>query len=189
MKKFSFSLREMTLVGVLAALVFAASMLQIMIPTPIDGTRIHLGNVMCLLSGLLLGPVGGGLAAGIGSMFFDFTNPIFIESAPYTLVFKFLMAFVCGIISWSGRAEARNTKRNIAAACCGATLYVILYLSKSFVFNVYFDRMEMATVMISISTKAVTSTINGIIAATVSVPLAKVVQRALKNTGVYQKQQ
>ena len=185
MFRFKFTLREMTLIGVLAALVFAASMIQIMIPTPIDGTRIHLGNIMCLLAGFLLGPIGGGLAAGIGSMFYDFTNPIFIESAPYTLVFKFLMAFVCGVISWAGGAEAKKMRRNIIAACCGAIFYVILYLGKSFVTNVFFDRMEIQTVMISISTKAVISTINGIIAATVSVPLAKVVQQALLRSGVY----
>jgi len=184
MFKFKFTLREMTLVGVLAALVFAASMLQIMIPTPIDGTRIHLGNVMCLLSGFILGPIGGGLAAGIGSMFYDFTNPLFIESAPYTFVFKFLMAFVCGVISWAGNAGAKNTKRNIVAAICGAVTYIILYLGKSFVFNVFFDRLELQTVLVSLSTKAITSGINGIIAAAVSVPLVRIVRMALVRSGV-----
>lgn len=48
-------------VALLGALVFVSSMLSVPIPVAIgDITRIHLGNIFCLLSGFLLGPVGGG---------------------------------------------------------------------------------------------------------------------------------
>ena len=48
------------MVGVMAAAVYVASaFLQIPIPTVIDNMRLHMGNVICLLSGLLLGPVQG----------------------------------------------------------------------------------------------------------------------------------
>ncbi len=57
-----------------------------------------MGNVLCLLSGMLLGPLQGGFAAGIGSMFFDLTNPAYITSAPFTFAFKFVMAWLCGKI-------------------------------------------------------------------------------------------
>ena len=51
-------------IGVFAALVFVSSMISIPIPVAIGSvTRIHLGNIFCLLSGFILGPVGGGLAA------------------------------------------------------------------------------------------------------------------------------
>ena len=67
--------RSITLTGIMAAAVYMASaFLQIPVPTAIGSTRIHMGNVMCLLSGMVLDPVSGGLAAGIGSMFFDLTN-------------------------------------------------------------------------------------------------------------------
>ena len=73
------TIREITLVGLMAAMVYVTSaFLQIPIPTAIGNTRLHMGNVMCQLSGLLLGPVLGGLAAGIGSAFFDLTNPAYI---------------------------------------------------------------------------------------------------------------
>lgn len=66
-------------VALLGALVFVSSMLSVPIPVAIgDITRIHLGNIFCLLSGFLLGPVGGGLAAGIGSALYDLTNPAYI---------------------------------------------------------------------------------------------------------------
>ena len=82
-------------------LIFASMMaafLQLSIPTAIGTTRIHLGNVMCLLSGMLLGPVYGGVAAGVGSMLFDLTSPVYISSAPFTFIFKFAMAWLCGKI-------------------------------------------------------------------------------------------
>ena len=58
-------IRQVAFVGIMAALVYVTSaFLQINIPTAIGSTRLHMGNVMCLLSGLLLGPLSGGLAAG-----------------------------------------------------------------------------------------------------------------------------
>ena len=69
MKKMT--VRDITRIGIMAAAVYVASaFLQIPIPTAIGSTRLHMGNVMCLLSGMLLGAVPGGLAAGTGSMFF-----------------------------------------------------------------------------------------------------------------------
>ena len=47
---------RVTLTAVFAALVFVSSMLSVPIPVAIgDVTRIHLGNIFCLLSGLYWG--------------------------------------------------------------------------------------------------------------------------------------
>lgn len=181
--KNKFSVKKMAWVGLLSALVFVASLISIPISTGIDNTRIHLGNVMCLLSGMMLGPIGGGLAAGIGSFFFDLTNPLYISTAPLTFIFKFTMAFICGLISQRGD-NSLSFKRNTAAAICGAIAYIILYLTKSFVYDYYFLKMEIITVKIDVSTKAVTSLINGIIAAVISVPLNHSIQKALNKLGI-----
>lgn len=163
------TVRQICLVGIMAALVYATSaFLQIPIPTAIGSTRLHMGNVMCLLSGLLLGPVQGGLAAGIGSMFFDLTNPAYLASAPFTLVFKFLMAFFCGCISRCGKERLWAM---ILGAVAGAVSYVCLYLGKSFVEDFWVLGLPLEGVMLSIGTKALVSTVNGVIAAVVSVPL------------------
>lgn len=167
MKKIS--VKQVCFIGIMAALVYVTSAyLQIPIPTAIGSTRLHMGNVMCLLSGLLLGPVQGGLAAGIGSMFFDLTNPAYIASAPFTLLFKFLMAFLCGYISIAGKEKLWAM---IVGAIVGAVSYVCLYLGKSFIEDFFVLGLPLEGVMLSIGTKAITSTANGIIAAVVSVPL------------------
>ena len=62
--------QRLAVIGLLAALVFVSSLISFDIPLAGgDSTRIHLGNTFCLLAGLISGPVGGGLAAGIGSFF------------------------------------------------------------------------------------------------------------------------
>lgn len=141
------TLRHVTLTGVMAAAVYVASaFLQIPIPTAIDSTRLHMGNVMCLLSGLLLGALPGGLAAGVGSMLFDLTNPAYVASAPFTFVFKFLMACSCGKIASLSRPG--RSVRFAAGAFGGSALYILLYLSKSFAEHYFVLRLPAEAVLL-----------------------------------------
>ena len=104
MKQESKWIYRVTLTAVFAALVFVSSMISVPIPVAIgDVTRIHLGNIFCLLSGFVLGPVGGGLAA------------------------------VCGWIAWAKGSRAENHGQNILAAIAGSATYMVLYLGKSFI--------------------------------------------------------
>ncbi len=163
--------RQMAFAGIMAAMVYVASaFLQIPIPTAIGSTRLHMGNVMCLLSGFLLGPVWGGVAAGVGSVFFDLFDPVYITSAPFTFGFKFFMAWVCGILARSGGRLCK--KRMIPAALAGAISYVLLYLLKSFVEDHFVLGLPLDAIWITVVQKGVASCINGVIAAAVSVPLA-----------------
>ena len=184
MKKLS--IRQVAFVGIMAALVYVTSAyLQINIPTAIGSTRLHMGNVMCLLSGLLLGPLQGGLAAGIGSMFFDLTNPMYIASAPFTFAFKFLMAWICGIIAHKCGKEV--LWKNILGAVIGAVSYVILYLGKSFIEDYFVLGLPLDVVMLTVGQKGLVSTVNGIIAAVVSVPLYMTLAPLLKRTNLITK--
>lgn len=176
MKKIT--VKQITFVSLMAALVFVTSkFLSIPLPTAIGNTRIHMGNVMCLLSGLLLGPVPGGLAAGIGSVIFDLLDPLYISSAPFTFAFKFAMAWVCGMIALHGGNEKKW--RYALGAVLGALSYVVLYLSKTFVENLILG-YEIETILLTVAQKGFASTVNGIIAAVISVPLALILKPALK---------
>ena len=48
--------------AVMAAMVFVVTLFRF----PLLGSQVHFANAVCLLSGLLLGPVWGGAAAGMG---------------------------------------------------------------------------------------------------------------------------
>lgn len=168
MKKIT--VKDITLIGIMAAAVYASSaFLQIPIPTAIGSTRLHMGNVMCLLSGMLLGATSGGLAAGIGSMFFDLTNPVYIMSAPFTFAFKFLMAWLCGnIIS---KSKAKLKLRFIGGGSAGAFLYVLLYISKTFIENRFVLGLPLEAAMLTVVQKSIVSSANAVIAVIVAVPL------------------
>jgi len=174
-------------VGFMAALVFAGSQISIPIPSILGITRIHLGNAFCLLSGFLLGGVRGGLAAGIGSMFYDFTNPAYISDAPITFINKFMLGFVCGQIAFSGASNKTQAARSIIAGVCGALTYVALYLTKTFIGDVFFLRAEVQTALIDLSTKAPVSLTNAAIAVVISVPVAAVIKKSLFSTPLYRK--
>lgn len=181
MKKIT--VKQLAFIGIMSALVYATSeFLQIPIPTAIGSTRLHMGNVMCLLSGLLLGSVPGGLAAGIGSMFFDLTNPAYIASAPFTFAFKFLMAWVCGMIA--GQNDPPSTLRCILGAAIGALSYVIVYLGKSFIEDFFILGLPIEAVMLTVTQKGLVSTVNGVIAASVSVPLFFTLRPLLKRANL-----
>ena len=178
MKK-KITVKEMTMIGVMAAAVYVSSaFLQIPISTAIDNTRLHMGNVMCLLAGLLLGSWQGGLAAGIGSMFFDLTNPAYISSAPFTFAFKFLMGWLCGKIA-ANQKLGRN-KRFVIGSLSGSVSYVILYLSKSFIEHRFILNLPLQAVMLTISQKAVVSGVNAIVAVCVAVPLGLALHPVIK---------
>ena len=90
-EKRTFDTRTIAVIGVLAAMVFALTYVGIDIPSPLGKCKIHFGNIMCILSGLLFGPVTGGLAAGIGSALFDLTDPSWAPEFWITFINKFAM--------------------------------------------------------------------------------------------------
>lgn len=95
--------KKLAVTGLLSALVFIFSWIQVPIG---DVARLHLGNVFCALSGLLFGPIVGGIASGFGSMLFDFTNPAYIAESWITFITKFAIGFLAGLIAKHG-AKAR----------------------------------------------------------------------------------
>lgn len=182
------SIYKIVTVGLLAALVFVSNYLSFPIPVPVgDISRIHLGNVFCLLSGFVMGPVGGGLASGIGAALYDLTNPAYVASAPFTFVFKFLLAFVCGAIAHKGKLSGNmlgeckiSTSRYFIAAISGSVTYIILYLAKSYITAVLAGSVPEAAA-IALVTKLATSSVNAVLAVVISVPLAAVINKALKS--------
>ncbi len=170
------STRRLTLVGVMAAFCFLSNYLSIPIG---DISRIHFGNVFCVLSGLLLGPVAGGLCGGIGAFFYDLTNPLYAAGAPITFLFKFALSAVAGLVARAGGAKAERFWQNCLAAVAGSLTYVVLYLGKSFVTEAWFLRNPMETVLVKLGTKAVSSLTNAALAVVFAMVLLPVFRKAM----------
>ena len=90
------NLKKIVMAALFAALACVATM-SIRIPTPGTGGYIHPGDAIVILSGVILGPVWGLLAAGIGSAMADLLGGYFLY-VPITFVIKGAVAFVAGMI-------------------------------------------------------------------------------------------
>jgi len=80
-----------------------------------------------------------------------------------------------------------STKRNLAGAVAGSAAYIVLYLSKNFISNVFFLRTELETALIATAQKGTASLINAAKAVIVAVPLAAALKRALINLPLYKR--
>ena len=181
MKKSKFTVKDLAMIGVMAAIVFVGNQLQLpKIPTPLGPTRIHLGNVMCILGGLLFGAVPGGLAAGLGGAIYDLLDPFYAKEFWITFILKFGMGYVAGLI-----ASGKKTKiKVVLAAVIGSLSYVALYLGKTFIVEYLVMGNPWQTVVGVLVTKGTASLINALLAMVVSVILYYMIEPALKQAGL-----
>ena len=163
--------KKLTFIALFTALVYIFTrFFQVQIPTPFGNTMFHLGNVFCVLAGILLGPVYGGLAGGLGSALYDLFDPIYFVSAPTTFIFKFLMCFVAGKVFEKNKVI--ENKHIIKAAICGQLTYTILYLLKNFIRNLFILNLTMEATLSEMAIKGGVSLTNAVISIIVSSVLA-----------------
>lgn len=87
---------KLVMSALMAAMTCVATMV-IKIPIPATGGYINLGDCIVLLSGIILGPVCGGLAAGLGSALADLLCG-YVAFIPATFIIKSLMAVTAALL-------------------------------------------------------------------------------------------
>lgn len=181
------SLYDVIVVALMAAIVFVVTMfLSFRIPTPTGTTMIKLANAFCLLAGLLFGGWRGGMAAGLGSMFFDFMTPEYIPEAWLTFIRFFLMAAICGAIAYGGGAQGRNGTRNTVAVITASVVSSVFYIGKN-ILELMFAGSAFVPALIGQSAKIVSSLVNLVVAVVIALALAPVLRKALDSAHVYDK--
>lgn len=172
----NFTTKKIAIVALMIGLVYVGSLISFYIPVGIGTpTRLHLGNGFCLLSGLILGPIWGGFAAGVGSVFLDLTNPAYIAGAPITFIFKFLMGAVCGAIAMDKSGHGINKRKNLIGGILGQLTYIVLYIGKTFLsLNLLFGVPKEGAWGV-LATKLGSSVINAVFAVIISMVLMYVI--------------
>ena len=122
------NLKKLILAALFAALSCVATM-SIRIPTPGTGGYIHPGDAIVILSGVILGPVWGFLAGGIGSALSDLIGGYFIY-IPITFVIKGLVALAAGLLY---QKVGKNQKSRYIAVILGGVADIILVAGGYFV--------------------------------------------------------
>lgn len=186
-KKKLFGLYDIVMVGVMAAIVFVLTyFVKIQIPTPTGPVMFKTANIFILLSGLLLGGVRGGLAAGIGSMIYDLLDPAYVTESWITFIRFFLIAFICGVIAYARKSNGENKAQNVIAAAVGAFSSVALYAVQCVV-KLMITGSSFSAAFVASLPKLSVSAINAVIALVFAVILVFPLRAALKRAGVYQK--
>ena len=181
-KKQKLSTRKIVFVALMAALTVAGSALRITLPIDIAGTTsFHLGNIMCALSGLLLGPWLGGLAAGLGSAIYDMTNPLYISECWITFLTKGAYGLVAGLIIRAGGKKFGYVKA-LLATLAGALTYAALYLAKSYFYSgLLLKGLTPTAALTTVIAKLPATTFNAVIAIVIAPFLAVNIRAALEH--------
>ncbi|HEX3022420.1 MAG TPA: ECF transporter S component [Lachnospiraceae bacterium] len=118
-------LYKLVLTALLAALTYAATTI-IKIPS-VNGGYIHPGDGIVFLSGLILGPLYGGFAAGLGSMLVDLLSG-YNQYVIGTFLIKALAAAACGGLFKLLHTKVKNvTVKTIPSGLIGAVIIVLGY--------------------------------------------------------------
>ena len=173
-------------IGLMAAIVFVVNYLRI----PFMGTQLHMTNALCVLCGLLFGPGGGFLAAGIGSGLYDIVGGYGAECF-VTFVNKGMIAVVAGLIAARAAHDRRLTRadhaRIIVGSALGALTYVALYMLKTTVAGFVIDGLTAQAVQVKLLSKLPGSLLNAAFAAVAAPLLFSALRPALKGAGLFDK--
>lgn len=134
------------------------------------------------------GPLAGGLAAGLGSTLYDaLFGGYDLLNCAVTFVTKFLMAWLCAKIAFSGGKRAESHSRNLAACVAGALSYVVLYMLKTLVFQLFVYGYPMETAVVTMGSKLPASLLNAAAAMIAAPVLFTALSPALRRTGQLEK--
>ena len=178
------STKQIVLVGLLAALTVVGSGLRIKVPSAIAGTSaFHLGNIMCALSGILLGPWLGGLAAGLGSAIYDMFDPVYIAECWLTFLMKGAYGVAVGLVFGIGKKEWNYLKATLAAAA-GAATYAVLYLGKTFLKGIAVQGLTSAAALVGVVERIPATVFNAVVAIVFAPVLALAIRNGLKRSHI-----
>lgn len=178
MKNKSLSTKKIVMAGLMAALTVVGSALRITIPLSISGTTsFHLGNIICALSGILLGPWLGGLAAGLGSAIYDILfYPAYIAECWITFLTKGAYAVAAGLVVGKVWGYGKATLGTLA----GAVTYAVLYLLKSYLKAVWVKGLPVDAALLTLVEKMPATVFNAVVAILFAPILAVAIRKALE---------
>lgn len=179
--KSSISTKRIVMAALMAALTVAGSAMRITLPLDIAGTTsFHLGNIMCALSGILLGPWLGGLAAGLGSAIYDMMNPLYISECWITFLTKGAYGLVAGAVICIG-SKNWGYRRAAIATVLGALAYAALYLGKSYFYSGRLLKgLTHEAALLNVIAKLPATTFNAVVAVIFAPILAVAIRKALE---------
>ncbi len=136
---------NIALLAIMTALVTIMT-LVIQIPYPGTSGYFNFGDTMVMLAGLLLGPVGGFFAGGIGSALADMISG-YTFYAPITLIVKGFEGMAIGVFSFKVKKQVWLSKWDIVGVLVAAFIMLTGYfVAQVILFGVAVAIGELVTV-------------------------------------------
>lgn len=182
------ALLDLCATAMMIAIVFVGNYLRIKIPVSLGGvTSFTLANILCALSGILLGPIHGFLAAGLGSAIFDLMDPSYVIEAPITLFTKGMYGMIAGLVLQFFSYDVREKYiPQLVATTSAALSYMVVYLIKVFFFNGMFIQgfTQTSQCWLLVVSKLPATLFNGGIAIAVAPILGVALMKSLRKTHI-----
>jgi len=119
-----FNSLSLSMIGIFGAFTCVVTMV-IAFPIPATNGFINIGDAVVMITGLMFGPIIGGIAGGIGSSLADLFLGYAIY-APATLVIKGLEGFFVGLIA-NPKKNHKWNYRDFVAVIIGGFIMIIGY--------------------------------------------------------------
>lgn len=181
-KESTITTKKLVLAALMAALTVVGSAIRIQMPISVGGTTaFHLGNIFCALSGLLLGPWLGGLAAGLGSFLYDImTN--YISECWITFLTKGAYGLVAGLVAWKAGKMDWNYLKATVATTAAAITYAALYLGKSYLQGILVKGLTSDAALLAVIGKIPATVFNAVVAIVFAPILGLAILKSLKKS-------
>ncbi|MHA2034414.1 MAG: ECF transporter S component [Candidatus Thorarchaeota archaeon] len=115
----------LVLLAIMTALTTVATVI-IAIPFPTSSGYLNFGDVLVMTSGLLLGPVGGFVAGGVGSMMGDIALG-YVHFAPITFIVKGTEGLLVGVGTLRSRGSGKLRLGDVIGIILGAIVMMLGY--------------------------------------------------------------
>ena len=179
--------KKLTLTALMAALCYVSfTYLQIKIPTVAGYTSFHLGNVFCVLAGMLLDGPTGGLAGAIGMGIGDILDPVYIITAPKTIILKYTMGYIAGYLAHNVFKLQDKTGKDLiikTALTVGLTMLFNVVFEPAFsylYYDIILSNSEKAKSYLMLA-KWITTITNAILTTIVATPLYVIIKKNIKS--------
>lgn len=165
-----FTTKDLAETGMMAAIIFAGTYLNIPYYVGSSKSMIHLGTAVLFIVVLLVGKRKGAIAAAVGLSLFDFfsSTPIW---TPFTFIIKGGMAYIAGMVAYRGKYNGDSIPNNILAFLLGGIFNIIGYY--------FIDVLFYGSFIVAFQ-HVPSSLITTIIGVVVAVPVGKILKKAIR---------
>jgi uncharacterized membrane protein len=130
------NIRDITLSGLLIAIVFVATkLINVQLIPGNSGSLVHAGTIALFLASFIFGKKKGAIAGAFGMGLFDLLSP-YAAWAPFTFVIRLVMGYLAGEIAYFNNKDGENILYNIIAVIIsGAWMVAGYYVAEGLLYG------------------------------------------------------